>query len=433
MSSFIVKEKELHEGLRAVLIPRQEVLTATLLVLIGTGSRYETDKQAGLSHFLEHMFFKGTKNRPTTKEIAEAIDNIGGEFNAFTGEEYTGFYVKVAATQLPTGMDVVADILLNPLFPAEEIERERGVIIEEIRMYTDAPMHHISHLWQEALFGHHPLGRRIDGSIATVSRFKRSDFMKYTSTHYHTRNAVVAVAGNYDEDRIMDLLQSMFAALPGGLETSPKRAPKTMPHVNIVTEIRDNIDQTHMIVGVPGVSLEDKRRFAANLLAIILGGGMSSRLFLSVRERHGLAYAVQTGVQAYMDAGGFATQLGVRSEKADEALRLVMEEYDRVQDELVTEEELKKALEMIKGRLLLDLEETNALAQFTGVQELLQGKVETPEQLMQEYSMVTAEQIKQLARELFVNKKRAVAVLGSSKSVERVRQEAAKSLDKAKE
>ena len=178
MSSFVVKEKELQEGLKVVLIPRQEVLTATLLVLIGAGSRYETDRQAGLSHFLEHMFFKGTKNRPTTKEIAEAIDNIGGEFNAFTGEEYTGFYVKVAASQLLTGMDVVADILLNPLFPAEEIERERGVIIEEIRMYTDAPMHHISHLWQQVLFGRHPLGRRIDGSIETVSKFKRNDFIK---------------------------------------------------------------------------------------------------------------------------------------------------------------------------------------------------------------------------------------------------------------
>src|SRR3989338_960653 len=420
MSSFVVKEKELQEGLKVVLIPRQEVLTATLLVLIGAGSRYETNKQAGLSHFLEHMFFKGTKNRPTTKEIAEAIDNIGGEFNAFTGEEYTGFYVKVAASQLLTGMDVVADILLNPLFPAEEIERERGVIIEEIRMYTDAPMHHISHLWQQVLFGRHPLGRRIDGSIETVSKFKRNDFIKYTKQHYHTRNAVVAVAGNYDEAKVVGLLQGMFAKLPGGKETVPRRAPGVLPQHKFIKEVRDNIDQTHMIVGVPGVRLDDDRRFAANLLAIILGGGMSSRLFISIRERHGLAYAVHTGVQAYVDAGGFATQLGVRSEKSDQALILVFEEYDRVMNEAVLESELKKAKEMIKGRLLLDLEETNALAQFAGVQALLQKKIETPEQLMKNYNTVSAEEIKKLAQELLVPSKRAVAVLGPNKSIERV-------------
>lgn len=427
MSSFVVKEKKLAGGLRVVLVPRREVLTATLLVFIGTGSRYETDKQAGLSHFLEHMFFKGTANRPSTKEIAEAIDNIGGEFNAFTGEEWTGFYVKVASSQLLTGMDVVADILLHPLFPAEEIERERGVIIEEIRMYTDAPMHHISHIWQRAMFGKHPLGRRIDGSIETVSQFKRSDFIKYTNQHYHTGNTVIAVAGNYDEASVVEWLKKMFTTLPVGKETVPSPAPRSLPERAVLAEVRDNIDQTHMIVGVPGVSLNDDRRFAASLLAIILGGGMSSRLFLLVRERHGLAYAVHTAMQAYVDTGSFATQLGVRSEKADQALELVLAEYARVREELVQTSELNKALEMIKGRLLIELEETNALAQFAGLQSLQQKKVETPEELMKKYQAVSREEIRQLAQELLGRDKQAVAVLGPRLSVRRVKTAAEKS------
>ena len=231
---------------------------------------------------------------------------------------------------------------------------------------------------------------------------------------------MVAVAGNYDEAKVVGLLQGMFAKLPGGKETVPRRAPGVLPQHKFIKEVRDNIDQTHMIVGVPGVRLDDDRRFAANLLAIILGGGMSSRLFISIRERHGLAYAVHTGVQAYVDAGGFATQLGVRSEKSDQALILVFEEYDRVMNEAVLESELKKAKEMIKGRLLLDLEETNALAQFAGVQALLQKKIETPEQLMKNYNTVSAEEIKKLAQELLVPSKRAVAVLGPNKSIERV-------------
>ena len=421
MGSFEVKKKSLPGGLRTILLPRLESQTVTLLVLIGTGSRYETAREAGLSHFLEHMFFKGTTKRPTTKEIAEVIDNIGGEFNAFTGEEYTGFYVKVAAPHLATGADMVADILQNPLFPDKEIKKERGVIIEEIRMYNDAPMRHIHHLWQKALYGDHPLGRRIDGSAETVSAMKRADFLRYTKKHYHTHNALVVLAGKFQEDKAMTELKKLFTTLPSGKETAPKKAPVKLPREKFVSEGRDNLDQTHMIIGVPGVSLNDERRYAAQLLSIILGGGMSSRLFLLVREQHGLAYAVHTGLEGFVDTGSLATQLGVRSDKADMALNLVMGEYDRVMTEKVSGDELKKAKEMIKGRLLLDLEETNALAQFVGGQELLKKKIMTPEQLVAKYNKVTSEKIMNLAKELFVNNKRAVAVLGPKKVVQRVK------------
>lgn len=417
MNTFPLQQKTLPGGLRTILLPRQEVQTVTFLVLIGVGSRYETPKQSGLSHFLEHMFFKGTTNRPTTKEIAEAIENVGGEFNAFTAEEFTGYYVKVAAEHLERGAEVVADILLNPLFPAEEIERERGVIIEEIRMYTDMPMRHVGHLWQHALYGNHPLGRRIDGSEETVSKFKRSDFLKYTKHHYHTKNAVVTVAGKFEPRHANALLERLFVTLPKGGEIHPKTAPRSLPAHRFVHEHRAHIDQTHMIVGVPGFSYSDDMRYAAELLAIILGGGMSSRLFLEVRERHGLAYSVRTSLESYVDSGSFATQAGVRTDKADLALRLILDEYDRVMKEPVGAEELNKAKQVYKGHMVLELEETNALASFSGAQELLVGEVKTPQEILAKVDAVTAADIQNVAQHLLSPRRRAVALLSSHRSV----------------
>src|SRR3989344_8508229 len=210
MSHFPLIQKTLPSGLRTIILPRPDFETATILVLIGVGSRYETPRQGGLSHFLEHMFFKGTEKRPTTKEISEAIDNVGGDFNAFTTEEYTGYYVKVASEYLEKGADVVSDILLRPLFPAEEIERERGVIQEEIKMYTDNPMRHIHHLWQQAMFGDHPLGRRVDGKHEVVGALKRKDFLAYVKSHYHTGNAIVVVAGNVDVKHTKKMIGKLF-------------------------------------------------------------------------------------------------------------------------------------------------------------------------------------------------------------------------------
>lgn len=415
MSSFPVSKKKLGSGLRFILAPRKEVQSVTFLVLIGVGSRYETPKQSGLSHFLEHMFFKGTETRPSTKEIAEAIDGIGGEFNAFTGEEYTGYYVKVAAQHLELGADVVSDILLRPLFPPEEIERERGVIKEEIKMYTDMPMRHIHHLWQELMYGTHPLGRRIDGTEASVSKFKRPDFLTYTQEHYHTENTVVVVAGNFDEVKTLKTLKKLFAQLPKGKETHPKKAPAKIPTKRFLHEYREHIDQTQLMIGVPGLPLNDKRRAAAELMAIILGGGMSSRLFLAVRERHGLAYSVRTSVDSYMDTGTIVTQAGVLTDKADFALELIWNEYDRIMKEEVSPEELTKAKEMVRGHMVLELEETNAIAMFVGGQELLEKKIETPEKMWKKIEAVTAQDIQKLAQELFEPKLRALALLSPHK------------------
>ncbi|MEX0649441.1 MAG: pitrilysin family protein [Candidatus Andersenbacteria bacterium] len=416
MKDFPLVRKTFPSGLRAMLLPRHDVQTVTFLVLIGVGSRYETPKQNGLSHFLEHMFFKGTQTRPSAKQIAEAIDGVGGEFNAFTGEEYTGYYVKVAAEHLQHGAEVVSDILLRPLFPQAEIEKERGVIIEEIRMYTDMPMRHIHHLWNEALYGTHPLGRRIDGEEATVSRFMRKDFMTYTQKHYHTKNAVVAVAGNFEEKSTLALLKKLFAPLSPGDETFPKAAPRQVPSQRFVHEYRKHLDQTHLMVGVPGYPRDDERNYAAALLSTILGNGMSSRLFSVVREQHGLAYMVRTMADHYTDAGSFVTQSGVRTDKAPQALELILREYDRIMEEAVTEEELTKAKQMVRGGMVLSLEETNSIAMFAAEQELLESKTKTPLEIWRKIEKITVEDVQAVAQDLLVPEKRTVALLSPYKS-----------------
>lgn len=417
MADFPIIEKKLPGGLRVVLLPRSERPTVTFLVLVGVGSRYETEKQWGLSHFLEHMFFKGTTTRPTTKEIAELIDGVGGEFNAFTGEEYTGYYVKLATEHLKRGADVVSDILLRPLFAEEEIEREKGVITEEIRMYTSMPMAHVRHLWHTALFGAHPLGRRIDGLEKTVHKLIRKDFVDYTKKHYHTENTVVTVAGGFEPKTTMALLEKLFADLPRGKASHPKAAPVKVPHQKFVHEHRANLEQTHFIVGVPGVSIKDERRFAVGVLAGVLGGGMSSRMFIEVRERHGLAYAVKTSADEFIDTGSLATQVGAKNEKAELALQLILQEYDRIMAEPVHSTELKKAQEMMIGHLLLELEETNSLAVFAGAQELLEKEIMTPDEIKERVRAVTALEVQAVAKELLDKKKRAIAFLGPQKDV----------------
>lgn len=417
MTEFPLIQKTLPGGLRVVLLPRQQVETVTFMVMIGVGSRYESPRQNGLSHFLEHMFFKGTERRPDKKAIAVEMDGLGAEFNAFTSEEITSYYVKVAKENIEKGADVVSDILLRSLFPEIEIERERGVIIEEIKMYTDEPSRHVWHLWAQALYGSHPLGRRIDGTIATVSKFRRPDFLRYVKEHYHTENAVVAVAGNFQVARMEELLQKLLKELPVGKETFPKKALLRIPAQRLVFERRAAIDQTHLLLGVPGVALLDDDRPSVEVLATILGGGMSSRLFLRVREDYGLAYSVRSASESYTDTGFLVTSAGLRSDKAAEAARLMNEEYDRLMEEEVPQEELSKAKQMIHGHMVIGLEETNALALFAGVQTLLEKRVLTPAEIWQRIQAVTAADVRQVARTLLAPRQRAMALLGPQKDV----------------
>lgn len=403
----------LPSGVRLVLLPRSDGQAVTFMVLIGVGSRYETITQWGLSHFLEHMFFKGTTTRPDTQQIAEAIDRVGGEFNAFTSEEVTAYHVTVAQEHFERAADVVSDILLRPLFASEEIERERGVITEEIRMYTSMPQAHVRHLWNQAVWGDHPLGRRIDGSEESVASFDRSHFLAYTKAHYHAGTTVVAVAGKFDEGLVRQRISELFSPLPVHTKTLvaiPFAADR--PAQRMVIEQRAELNQVHLVLGVPGVSVRDERRWAVDLLAAVLGGGMSSRLFLSIRERHGLAYTVRTSAQQFTDTGDLSTYAGVRVDSADKAGALILQEYDRVMQEPVGVDELTKVKEMVYGHLMLELEDTQTMAVAAGSDELFLGRPLTPQEIKERLFAVTADQLQRVAQELLVPRVRAVAVLG---------------------
>ncbi|MBI4022225.1 MAG: insulinase family protein [Candidatus Andersenbacteria bacterium] len=414
------RKTTLENGLRVITAPMHGTNTVTILVLCETGSDNEPEGKVGISHFLEHMFFKGTEKRPDKREIAETLDRVGAEFNAFTAEELTAYYVKVPAEHLRLAVDVVSDILLRSLFPAPEIEREKGVIAEEIRMYTDSPMSHVQHLWLAALFGAHPLGRRIDGSLASVRAFTRRDFRQYTKRHYHTGNAVVAVAGRFETDEVRGLVRKAFEPLPTGAATHPRVMKRRLPARRLVHERRPTLDQTHLVVGVPGIRFSDPRRFAADILATLLGGGMSSRLFMRVREERGLAYAVRASSENFVDCGSWVVQAGLRSDGVAEAWQIINEEFDRVMDELVSEGELSKAQEMLRGRLVMGLEETNAQALFCGGQALLEGSVRAPEDIWREIARVRVRDVQRVAKELLPRSRRAAALLGPQRSVRRL-------------
>lgn len=286
-------------------------------------------------------------------------------------------------------------------------------------MYTDNPASHVQHLWLAALFGEHPLGRRIDGSLQSVQAFARRDFLQYTKRHYHTGNAVVAAAGRFPADEVLALVRDAFGTLPKGAATHPRGARGSAPAQRFVHERRSALDQTHLVVGVPGVPFNHPQRFAADILAVLLGGGMSSRLFMRIREEHGLAYAVRASSENFVDCGSWAVQAGLRTDGAEAALKMINEELDRVMDETVSADELNKAKEMLRGHLVMGLEETNALALFAGGQQLLEGRVRTPQELLDELKRVTAAQVQAAARTLFDRSRRAVALLSPHRSVRR--------------
>ncbi len=417
MADLKVVKRKLPSGLRLLMIPREEIETVAFMVMVGVGSRYETLKQAGLSHFLEHMFFKGTEKRSDKKEIAEVLDGVGAYYNAFTADECTGYYVKCARENLELATDVVADILLRSLFSEKEIETEKGVVMEEINMYTENPMRHIEHMWRKALYGSHPLGRRIDGTVETVRGFSRKDLVDYAKKNYQADNVVVVVAGNFNEEEVEKLTKDLFADIARSKAKQPRKAPLKLPASKIVNERRAKLEQTHVIVGVPGVGLNDERRWAAELLAVILGGGMSSRLFMEVRENYGLAYAIGTSSDNYIDTGTLHTQAGLRTDKAKFAVQLIMDEYDKIMNEKVSVKELDKVKKYVHGRMVLDLEESSSIALFVGSQELLQEKTFAPSEIWGKLQAVTADDIQSLAQELLEKKKRSLALLGPQRSV----------------
>jgi len=405
------KKIRLENGLRIITVPSKGTQTVTVLVLVGTGSKYEKKEENGISHFLEHMYFKGTKKRPSSLEVAEALDKVGGIYNAFTSQEYTGYFAKVSKEHFNLALDWVSDIFLNSTLPEKEIEKERGVIIEEINMRKDHPMEHVQVLWQKVLYGDQPAGWDIAGTVETVSRISRKDLIKYRDTHYVASNTIVCLAGNFNERLGVEKVKKYFSKIRIGKSREKPKVIEKQNKPEILFEKRDT-DQTHICLGVRGFNLFDERRYVQEILGLILGGMMSSRLFEKIRTKLGIAYYIETEAFSDPDTGYLVTRAGLSNEKLEEGISEILKEYKKIKRDGVSKYELKKAKDYIKGKINILLESSDAKASFFAIQEILEKKISTPKEIFAKIDKVSRNDILKLAREIFKPEKLNLALIG---------------------
>ncbi|MDD5696414.1 MAG: pitrilysin family protein [Candidatus Pacebacteria bacterium] len=405
------KRTTLKNGLRIITVPEKTAKAATVLVVVGAGSKYETKNLSGLSHFLEHMFFKGTRKLKKPKDVAEPLDRIGGDFNAFTGEEYTGYYAKVSAEHLDTALAWVSDIFLNSRIPLKEIEKERGVIIEELHMYSDNPRMYIGQLWKEVLYGDQPAGWDIGGRKETVAKIKRQDILDYISSQYTSENTVVAVAGKIKEGEVIKKVSDIFSKIKEGKAESKLKVKDRGKGPRVLIHKRKT-QQTNLALGVKAYDLFHKDRFAASLLAIALGGMMSSRMFIEVREKLGAAYFIRTFNESDTDSGWLCTFSGVDNAKLEKVIQTIVREYGKMAKTRISEKELKKAKDYLKGKMVLGLESSDDKASFFGIQELLRKEIMTQEQIFAKIDKVTRSDIQRTAKNLFKTENLNLALIG---------------------
>ncbi|MFN4212749.1 MAG: M16 family metallopeptidase [Microgenomates group bacterium] len=460
-----VYQQQLKNGLSVILVDTQAFPTLTTLLLVGAGSRYETKENNGVAHFFEHMAFKGSKKYPDTYTISSIIEGIGGVFNAFTSKDHTGYWIKSTAEHFETVVDVLADMIKNPLLKEEEIEREKGVIVEEINLYEDTPYRKVADYFEELLYQDNPLGFDIAGTKKTVKSFTRKTFVDYISRLYHPKNAVLVVAGglaaefkkaryrvsrlrgtplqnqrllksskqvsspssvlssrffaqtstsqNFFASYYLDIIEEKFAGWKNGEKAGfiPVAENQKQPQIFVKTK---KTEQAHFCLGYRAFSFFDERRHPLSVLAAILGGGMSSRLFIEVRERRGLCYYISTSRELYHDCGNIVTQAGVtvNLEKVKEAVEVILKEHQKIAEGQIKKEEVRKAKELLKGRLLLSLEDSQNVATFFGTKKLLQEKIETPEETVEAIEKVKEEEIVALAKEIFVPSRLNFALIG---------------------
>jgi predicted Zn-dependent peptidase len=392
---------ELPNGLRVITHPMPGAKSVAVMVMLAAGSRYETKQTNGIAHFTEHMFFKGTEKRPTAKDISSEVDGIGGEFNAFTGKEYTGYYIKCAAEHRLLALDVLSDQLLASRFDPEEIEREKGVIIEELNMYVDTPRDHVDSVYETLLFGDQPLGWDIIGTKETVRAASRDTFLGYLDDWYTPRRMVVGAAGAVNGDFVAEV-QEKFGHIEDRQSGDMEAVEFVQTEPRVLLETRDS-DQAHLRLGVRGIQTSSPDRYAMQVLTAVLGGGMSSRLFIEVRERLGLCYYVYGYHQGYHDTGTLFAQAGVDTERIDQAVATIVAQFHGMAAAPVGEDELRRCKNYLKGRMVLQLEDPKGLLMFGLRREALENQVAEIDEVLNGIEAVTAEDIQRLARQLIVN------------------------------
>ena len=413
----VFERHTLPNDLRVVTAPMPQAKSVACFIMLAAGSRYETRETNGIAHFAEHMFFKGTERRPTARDIAGEIDAIGGEFNAFTSKEYTGYYVKCAAEHRDVALDVLVDMLRYSKFVSEEVEREKGVIVEEMNMYYDTPRDYLEGVYDELLYGDQPLGWDIIGTKETVRAATRETFLDYLDKWYRAPRMVAGVAGAVGDD-ILPRLEELLGDVQDGATGQP--APVTVaqdaPRVKLYTKASD---QAHVRVGVHSYPIVHEDRYALALLATVLGGGMSSRLFTEVRERRGLAYYVYGHNMGYTDAGTLYAQGGVDIARIDEAVQTIVAEFGRIAAEPVAADELEKARNFAKGRLVLSLEDPRGTIMFGLRAEVLEGLTREPDEVIAGLEAVTVEDIQRVAQDVIREQTLNFALIGPFDEPER--------------
>ena len=408
------KKKVYKNGLRVVTVPMKDNPTVTVLVLVGTGSDYERKDVNGISHFLEHMCFKGTTKRPSVQVIAHELDALGCQYNAFTGSEYTGYYAKGDPKNFKQMFDIATDIYLNSTFPETEMEKEKGVIVEEINMYEDMPASHVQDLFTEVLYGDQPAGRSTLGTKDNIYKMVRDDFVKYKKTHYVAENTVVIVAGNITNEEVYKEVNKYFKDVPLSKSGKKTKTKDTQDKPNVLTKYKET-DQTHFVLGVRSFDVFDKRNVSIAMLSYVLGAGMSSRLFTKLREEMGVAYYVRASNQASLDHGSFQISAGVSNERTVEVIKEILKECNLLIKEKVSDKELDKVKSLIIGNTKMSLEATDDIANFYGGQELIKKEIKTLEEKIKEIKKVTPEDIQKMAKLIFKSKNLNLAIIGPYK------------------
>ncbi len=400
----------LKSTLPVLTAPVDGTSAVTVLVFAGAGSRYEVQGDRGISHFLEHMFFKGGKKYKSAAEVSIAIDSVGGDFNAFTGKEYAGYYVKVAAEHVELACDVLSDMLKNATFPQEEIEKERGVIMEEYRMYQDTPMYQAGWDFETLLYGDQPLGWDTIGTEQVIRSVNQKDFLKHKDELYTPDNLVLTFAGKIDEATAMKLGEKFFGGIGGKKAKSfdgvQKFAGKKVALTTKQTE------QAHLVLGMEGVGALHEDHFAQKLLSIVLGGSMSSRMFLNIREARGLCYYISTSTDNYLDTGILSTRAGVDQSRLHEAITAIRHEYEVAAEKGIAADELRRAKDFLKGKVTLSLEDSEERAHFFGKQQLLYPEVRDINEYFKKVEGVSQKQINALAKRLLAPENMRLVVIG---------------------
>jgi predicted Zn-dependent peptidase len=401
---------KLPNGVRVITEPMPHVRSVSVGIWIGSGSRRETPEHNGISHFIEHMLFKGTENR-TAEDIARSVDSIGGNLDAFTAKELVCFNTKVLDEHLSLAFDVLADLVLHPLFREEDIEKEKGVILEEIKMEADSPDYLVHEIFTSNFWKDHPLGKPILGTRETVKRFGRESVRKYYDTVYEPSSLIVTAAGNLTHERLVALVREHFESMPAGPVAPPEPPPGT--HARIALRNKKSLEQVHLCLGVPSYPLPHHERFACYVLNTLLGGGMSSRLFQNIRERQGLAYAVFSELNPYRDTGCLSIYAGTSLESARKVVESIMNEFRQLKAQPVGDEELRRAKDHLKGSLMLSLESTASRMSNLARQEMYFARFFTLDELVESIEAVTADDVQRIACTFFDPKQIALTVLGN--------------------